>query len=239
MKKVLLFVLSFLALMPFVSAETYDLSEIDVKIDFDKDWLVFTRYNLDDFSYDEEVGSTKENLENFFNQYSAYIDAIPIDTRYELVLRVGNGQTGINNLTNYNDDSLKETAKEMGKKTNSDKYDIYNNGTYKFVTVEYFDSQTNYNIVAYYTVINTKGYTFQIQKEGTITDSDKLEFKEIIDTVKFNINEEESNKEKEEIKENNNSFNWGNIGIGTIVGALAGGIGALSASVFKKKKSNK
>ena len=239
MKKFLVFVLSFLLLVPLASAKTVDLNDIDLNLDFKDDWYVFTRSNLDSNSDLEELNVTKEYMQNFFEQNLAYIDAVPNDFSYELILRVGNEKNEINNLTNYDDEFVKEVAKELGNQTNSDKYDIYNNGTYKFATVEYYDSETKFNIVAYYTVINNKGYTFQIQKEGTITDSDKLEFKEIIDTVKFNINEEDSNKEKEEIKEDNSSFNWKNIGIGAIIGALAGGIGALSVSSSKKKKSNK
>ncbi len=236
MKKILLFVLSFLFLVPLASAKTVDLNDIDLKLDFKDDWYVFTRYNLDNNSYLEELNVTKEYMQDFFEQNLAYIDAVPSDFDYELILRVGNEKNEINNLTNYEDEFVKEVSKELGNQTNSDKYDIYNNGTYKFATVEYYDSETKFNIVAYYTVVNNKGYTFQIQKEEAITDNDKAEFKEIINTIKFNINEEDSNKEKEEIKKDNSSFNWKNVIIYAAIGAVAGGIGA---AIAKKKKLNK
>ena len=236
MKKILLFVLSFLFLVPLASAKTVDLNEIDLKLDFKDDWYVFTRYNLDNNANLEELNVTKEYMQNFFEQNLAYIDAVPSDFSYELVLRVGNEKNEINNLTNYDDEFVKEVAKELGNQTNSNKYDIYNNGTYKFATVEYYDSEAKFNIVAYYTVVNNKGYTFQIQKEEAITDNDKAEFKEVINTIKFNVNEEDSNKEKEEIKNSNSSLNWKNIAIYTIIGAAAGAIGA---AISKKKKLNK
>lgn len=236
MKKFLLFVLSFLFLVPSVNAKTIDLDEIDLKLDFKDDWYVFTKYNLDNNSGLEELNVTKEYMQNFFEQNLAYIDAVPSNFNYELILRVGNEKNEINNLTNYDDDFVKEAAKELGNQTNSDKYDIYNNGNYKFATVEYYDSETKFNIFAYYTVINNKGYTFQIQKEEAITDNDKTEFKEIIDTIKFNINEEDSNKEKEEIKKDNSSFNWKTVAIYTVIGAVVGGI---AASISKKKKLKK
>lgn len=236
MKKILLFVLSFLFLVPLTSAKTVDLNDIDLKLDFKDDWYVFTRYNLDDNSYLEELNVTKEYMQDFFEQNLAYIDAVPSDFDYELILRVGNEKNEINNLTNYEDEFVKEVSKELGNQTNSDKYDIYNNGTYKFATVEYYDSETKFNIVAYYTVVNNNGYTFQIQKEEVITDNDKAEFKEIVNTIKFNVNEEDSNKEKEEIKKDNSSFNWSSVVIYTLIGAVAGGIGG---AIAKKKKLNK
>lgn len=236
MKKILLFVLSFLFLVPLASAKTVDLNDIDLKLDFKDDWYVFTRYNLDNNSDLEKLNVTKEYMQNFFEQNLAYIDAVPSDFSYELVLRIGNEKNEINNLTNYDDEFVKEVSKELGNQTNSDKYDIYNNGTYKFATVEYYDSETKFNIVAYYTVVNNKGYTFQIQKEEAITDNDKAEFKEIINTIKFNINEEDSNKEQEEIKKDNSSFDWNNVVIYATIGAVAGGIGA---AISKKKKLNK
>ena len=60
--------------------------------------------------------------------------------------------------------------------------------------------------------------------------------KEIVNTIKFNINEEDSNKEKEKIKKDNSSFNWNSVVIYTLIGAAAGGIGA---AIYKKKKLNK
>lgn len=236
MKKILLLVLSFIFLVPLTSAKTVDLNEIDLKLDFKDDWYVFTRYNLDNNSNLEELNVTKEYMQGFFEHNLAYIDAVPNDFNYELILRIGNEKNEINNLTNYNDEFVKGVAKELGNQTNSDKYDIYNNGTYKFATVEYYDSETKFNIVAYYTVVNNKGYTFQIQKEDAITDNDKAEFKEIVNTIKFNVNEEDSNKEKEELKKDNSSFNWNSVVIYTLIGAAAGGIGA---AISKKKKLNK
>lgn len=236
MKKILLLILSFLFLVPLASAKTVDLNEIDLKLDFKDDWYVFTRYNLDNNSDLEELNVTKEYMQNFFEHNLAYIDAVPSNFNYELILRIGNEKNEINNLTNYDDKFVKEVAAELGKGTNSDKYDIYNNGIYKFATVEYFDSETKFNIVAYYTVVNNNGYTFQIQKEEAITDDDKAEFKDIINTIKFNVNEKDSNKEKEEIKKDNSSFNWNSVVIYTLIGAVAGGIGA---AITKKKKLNK
>lgn len=233
MKKILLLVLSFMFLVSPVSAKTADLNEIDLKLDFKDDWYVFTRYNLDNNSDLEKLDVTKEYMQNFFEQNLAYIDAVPNDFSYELILGVSNEKNKINNLTNYDDEFVKEVARELGKGTNSDKYDLYNNGTYKFATVEYYDSEAKFNVVAYYTVINNKGYTFQIQKEDSITDDDKTELKEIVNTIEFNVNEEDSNKEKDKLKKDSSSFNWNNIVVCTVIGAALGGIGA---SISKKKK---
>ena len=187
MKKILCISIGFMLFIPIsIYGKTVDLSEVNLSIDFNDDWYVFTRYNLDNNKDLETLGVTKDYMENFFNENEAYIDASPKELGTDFILRIKPVED-MNNLSNYPDDVVKEVAKEISKLVSSTDYKIYNSGKNKYAVVKYYDEASKYNILTYYTVVNAQGYTFQIQKQSDITQTDETNMKTIMDSATFNV----------------------------------------------------
>lgn len=239
MKKVLCLLISLVLFIPIsIYGKTVDLSEINLTIDFNDDWYVFTRYNLDGNKDLDTLGVTKDYMENFFNENEAYIDASPKELGTDFILRIKSVED-MNNLSNYPDDIVKEVAKEVGKLVSSTDYKIYNSGKNKYAIVRYYDETSKYNVLAYYTVVNAQGYTFQIQKQSDITQTDETNMKTIMDSATFNVLDKYKNESEDVQKELDNvgkkDFNIKNILIYTGVGALIGIIATVISTRNNKK----
>lgn len=229
MKKVLCLLISLVLFIPVnIYGKNVDLSEINLTIDFNDDWYVFTRYNLDGNKDLETLGVTKDYMENFFNENEAYIDASPKELGTDFILRIKPVED-MNNLSNYPDDVVKEVAKEISKLVSSEDYKVYNNGKTKYAVVKYYDEASKYNILTYYTVVNAQGYTFQIQKQSDITQTDETNMKTIMDSATFNVLDKYKNESEDVQKELDNvgkkDFNIKNIliyaGVGALIGIIA------------------
>ena len=239
MKKVLCLLISLVLFIPVnIYGKNVDLSEINLTIDFNDDWYVFTRYNLDNNKELESLGLTKEYMENFFNENEAYIDASPKELGTDFILRIKPVED-MNNLSNYPDDVVKEVAKEISKLVSSTDYKIYNSGKNKYAVVKYYDEASKYNILTYYTVVNAQGYTFQIQKQSDITQTDETNMKTIMDSATFNVLDKYKNESEDVQKELDNvgkkDFNIKNILIYVGVGALIGIIATVILTRNNKK----
>jgi len=224
MKKFLLFIISLLVIIPLtVSAKEYQLNDdITISID-DSIWYVFTRDNLKDNPELDELGITYDYMNNLFNNNYMYMDAIVFytdsDEYMELILRIKEN-SAVKNFTNYEKDDLMDFAKEIAKKTNSTNYDIYENN-YKFLYSNYFDSTLNYYIDEYYSIVNGIGYTITVQKEQEFDFNERQAIRNIVDTIKFNI--DESLKEDDDLELDFDSIFESGIE-GAIIGAIIGGI---------------
>ena len=239
MKKVLCLLISLVLFIPVnIYGKNVDLSEINLTIDFNDDWYVFTRYNLDGNKDLETLGVTKAYMENFFNENEAYIDASPKELGTDFILRIKPVED-MNNLSNYPDDVVKEVAKEISKLVSSEDYKVYNNGKTKYAIVRYYDETSKYNVLAYYTVVNAQGYTFQIQKQSDITQTDETNMKTIMDSATFNVLDKYKNESEDVQKELDNvgkkDFNIKNILIYAGVGALIGIIATVISTRNNKK----
>lgn len=239
MKKVLCLLISLVLFIPVnIYGKNVDLSEINLTIDFNDDWYVFTRYNLDGNKDLETLGVTKDYMENFFNENEAYIDASPKELGTDFILRIKSVED-MNNLSNYPDDVVKEVAKEISKLVSSTDYKIYNSGKNKYAVVKYYDEASKYNILTYYTVVNAQGYTFQIQKQSDITQTDETNMKTIMDSATFNVLDKYKNESEDVQKELDNvgkkDFNIKNILIYAGVGALIGIIATVISTRNNKK----
>lgn len=239
MKKVLCLLISLVLFIPVnIYGKNVDLSEINLTIDFNDDWYVFTRYNLDGNKDLETLGVTKDYMENFFNENEAYIDASPKELGTDFILRIKPVED-MNNLSNYPDDVVKEVAKEISKLVSSTDYKIYNSGKNKYAVVKYYDEASKYNILTYYTVVNAQGYTFQIQKQSDITQTDETNMKTIMDSATFNVLDKYKNESEDVQKELDNvgkkDFNIKNILIYAGVGALIGIIATVISTRNNKK----
>ena len=240
MKKILCILIGFMLFIPIsIYGKTVDLSEVNLSIDFNDDWYVFTRYNLDNNKELESLGLTKEYMENFFNENEAYIDASPKELGTDFILRIKPVED-MNNLSNYPDNIVKEVAKEISKLVSSEDYKVYNSGKNKYAVVKYYDEASKYNILTYYTVVNAQGYTFQIQKQSDITQTDETNMKTIMDSATFNVLDKYKNEsedvQKELDKDAKKDLSFKNILIYAGVGAL---IGVISILISNKKKNKK
>ena len=240
MKKVLCLLISLVLFIPVnIYGKNVDLSEINLTIDFNDDWYVFPRYNLDGNKDLETLGVTKDYMENFFNENEAYIDASPKELGTDFILRIKPVED-MNNLSNYPDDVVKEVAKEISKIVSSEDYKVYNSGKNKYAVVKYYDEASKYNILTYYTVVNAQGYTFQIQKQSDITQTDETNMKTIMDSATFNVLDKYKNEsedvQKELDKDAKKDLSFKNILIYAGVGAL---IGVISILISNKKKNKK
>ena len=239
MKKVLCLLISLVLFIPVnIYGKNVDLREINLTIDFNDDWYVFTRYNLDGNKDLETLGVTKDYMENFFNENEAYIDASPKELGTDFILRIKPVED-MNNLSNYPDDVVKEVAKEISKLVSSTDYKIYNSGKNKYAVVKYYDEASKYNILTYYTVVNAQGYTFQIQKQSDITQTDETNMKTIMDSATFNVLDKYKNESEDVQKEldavGKKDFNIKNILIYVGVGALIGIIATVISTRNNKK----
>ena len=239
MKKILCLLISLVLFIPVnIYGKTVDLSEINLTIDFNDDWYVFTRYNLDGNKDLETLGVTKDYMEQFFNENEAYIDALPKELGMDFILRIKTVDE-MNNLSNYPDNMVNEVAKEVAKLVSSTDYKIYNSGKNKYAVVKYYDETSKYNILTYYTVVNAQGYTFQIQKQSDITQTDETNMKTIIDSAVFNVLHKYKNESDDVQKELDNvdksTFNIKNILIYAGVGALIGVIASVISTKINKK----
>ena len=135
---------------------------------------------------------------------------------------------------------LKEVAKEISKLVSSEEYKVYNNGKTKYAIVKYYDETSKYNVLAYYTVVNAQGYTFQMQKQGEFSESEESIMKSIMDSAKYNILDKYKNEtedvQKELDKDTKKDLSFKNILIYAGVGAL---IGVISILISNKKKNKK
>lgn len=233
MKKLMGFL--FITLFPiFIFAKELEITDLNIKLEVNDNYITLTRDNLIDNRDLDKLGITTENMEQLMINNNIYFDIIKSDISYEIIVVVPKTNVSIKNLTNEDDLFLDNLRKELVKQTDAEISNIYKNN-YNFVMVDYYDKDTGYYIVNYYTVINSRGYNFQLQKKSKITDSDKNELKEIIDSVKFKVIEEK----KEEIKEEKEEFNYMNLVYGAILGLMAGVITYYIGITIKRLKQGR
>lgn len=238
-----MFALLLLFIPSFVFAGSYDVDEY-LKLDFDDNWYVFTKSNIKDNKELKELGVSEEYMENLFKSSNVVVDAILFEEDNNDTKEVFVRTTETKDLYNLNDntdsyinefaDGFISSVKEQGIEVVNSKVYKSNNNTY--VYLEYSDS--NLNVIEYFTVVNGNGYAIQAQKTNSFTESEKDSFKGIIDKASFKIVKQEKNdNNKEQEKENNKSSNYvTNIIIGAVIGAL---VGALYGLIYTKRKAKK
>lgn len=227
------FVLCVVGFLPVATyAETYNLGGTDMSVSVDDTvWYVFTRDNIKNNSELDELGISYDAMYNIFYENEAYMDAILYyeDGEYvELIVRKRALDTGIANLSNYKNEEVLELAKELAKKQGTETYSVYEN-QYKFARLEYYDSNFNYYLCEFVTVVNKDNYTLTFQSTSQFTDWEYDEIEEIVDSISFDI--DTSIKEKKSISI------FDNVVEKALGGAIIGGVtGAVIAITNKKKK---
>lgn len=238
-KLLLLLVILFIPL--FIYAKEYKVDDINITLDAKDDLIVLTKDNLENNPDLAKLNLTKDYMESLMEANNIYYDIIKIDMSYEVLVVTPKTRLQFNNLSNATDEILEDIKKELVKKTGAEVSSIYK-GHHNFIVVDYFDSKTNLYILNYYTVVNARGYNFQLQKKYEITDSEREELKDLIDTVNIDVLEEYKNESAETQKNidnyNKKGFNYWNIVYGALIGAGAGLISYLIGLFIKKKKSS-
>ena len=229
-------VLCIVAFLPTAAhAETYTLSETDITLSVDDTkWLVFTRDNIKDNPQLEQLGLSYDAVNDLLIENDAYMDAVLYHQSgdfAELFVRKKALDTGVANLSNYDDDEVLELAEELAKRQGAEDYSVYKN-QYKFAKLEYIDSKLGYYICEYATIVNKDNYTLTFQSTVPFTILEYEEIETIVNSVSFDV--DESLKEK---KPTPISF-YAMIltGVGTVIGGV---VGAVIAIANKKKKARK
>lgn len=238
MKKISFLIIIFLFPI-FVFAKEYEVKDVDVKLSIDDDWYVFTRENLDDNNDLENFGVTKEYLTNLMNNNNIYIDAIPHGGGLEFFLVIPKKDMETNDMDSYSDNALEPTIASFKEKFNTDKCSIYKS-KHKYIRVDYYDSNLKYYIINYYTIVDGKGYNFQLQKKSPINEEEMANLQKTIDTIEIGKVEEKNNTSNE--TSTTKGFDYKKIltkgVIGAVVGAIIGGLSVLITLIVKKKKSS-
>lgn len=238
MKKLIAFLI--IALFPvLIFAKEYEEESINIKLNIKDEYITLTRDNLDNNENLNKLGLTKELMSKLMEGNNIHFDIIKSDMSYEILVVIPKTIVAIDNLTKQSDFFLENLKEELVKNTGAEVSSIYKNN-YNFVVVEYFDKNTNYYIVNYYTVVNSRGYNFQLQKKSKIAEEEKKELKELVDSVNFKVIEEKKETKKEEKTEDKKEgFKYMNIVYGAILGAMAGIATYYIGITVKKVKSSK
>ncbi len=222
-------------LCPMVAeALTYQLSDTDISLQVDDTkWYVFTRDNIENNPELEELGISYETIYDILYDNSVYMDAILFyeDGDYvELFVRKKAIDSGVANLSNYENEEVLEFAEEVAKKQKAEDYSVYEND-YKFAKLDYVDSTLNYHICEYITLVNKENYTLTFQSTSPFVDSEYDEMKSIVDSIRFDVDPS--------LKEAKRPSVWSSIITKALGGALAGGVAGAIIALVNKKKSKK
>lgn len=222
----------------FVLAKEYDVKDINVKLNIDDSYMVLTRDNLDNNNDLEKLGITKEQAKDIMTKSSIYLDIINSSVSYEILVVVPEVTLPVNNITGISEDLLNSFKDEAAKKVGASVSNIYKS-RYNYIVVDYFDEITEDYIVNYYTVVDAKGYNFQLQKKSKITDEEKNSLKEIVDTVVINGVENEIKEEPKEQNTVKSKLDLKKLLFAFGIGLTAGLITYFIGIMISKKKSSK
>lgn len=189
-KKILLLVILFFIPIWKTNAQTLELSDINIKLDLDDDFITFTRNNLSDNPNLSKFQLTEQSMKSKFIDNDIYVDAI-LNNKLEFILQVTEADLeNINNLSYCNKNELKEILNDYKDVTTIKSASIYEN-KYKFISTNQFSN--NYHVLSYYTIVNGNSYKFWMQSHEEISQDEKKYLSNAINSVIFTENEEKKN----------------------------------------------
>lgn len=210
-------------------ATAFSVYGTDMTIDVDdSEWYVFTRDNIMDNPELQELGISEEYMKNVFEENDAYMDAILFfedGSFVELFIKMKSVDTGIANLSNYDDDEVTEIAEDLAEEHDIEDYSVYKT-RYKFVKLESYDKKYDYYLCEFFTVVNKDGYTLTFQSATPFTDAEYEEIEDMVSSIRFDVDES--------LKEPNPFFN--SVVTRTLAGAAVGGVVGGGIALFSKKK---
>ncbi len=189
-KKILLLAILFFIPIWKTNAQTLELSDINIKLDLDDDFITFTRNNLSDNPNLSKFQLTEQNMKSKFIDNDIYVDAI-LNNKLEFILQVTEADLeNINNLSYCDKNELKEILNDYKDVTTIKSASIYEN-KYKFISTNQFSN--NYHVLSYYTIVNGNSYKFWIQSREELSQDEKKYLSNAINSVIFTKNEEKKN----------------------------------------------
>ena len=242
LRRFLLVILVFCLACPLtVYAKTYTMSNTDISISVDdSSWYVFTRDNIKNKSELKELGITSDYMQGFFEDNMAYMDALLMyeDGNFlELLIRKNKLENSVVNLSNYSDEDVLYFAEEIASQKNIEKYSVYQT-KYKFVEFEFFDTNVDYYISEFLTIVNKDMYTITFQSTNSITKKEHEEIKRIIDSISFDV--DTSLKEPMELTNTSTTPSVLDEAVETFfVSIISGGLLAIFAMLVNKRKRAK
>ena len=230
MKKLLAILLLF---VPFtISAKSYQFD--DVKVDMPDGWYVFTADNIKGNTDLEEFGVSEEYMEQMFSNSMYKMDALLFITDDSILeMFVLEKEALVDNFNSHSIDELDEVKDQYKELINSDNVEVIETNGNKYIKAIYSDSDLN--VVDYYTVYNGKGYTLKFQSASELDDSYLSYIDFIVDKVKFPKSVVSTKKSTDSLDDKSIAYKIGYYaGIGAVIGAIAGGV---IYSIRKKKNS--
>ena len=229
MKRIMVFWL--VLLLPiFTFAKEYEDKDINMKIEIDEEYIVLTRNNLDNNPGLEKLNLSKDYIFNLMMTNNIYFDIVKSDLSYEILVVVPKTKAMFDDIRTINDEELSLLKTIIVNETKDTVPTVYKNN-YPFIVVDYKDEKNGYNLINYYTLINSHGYNIQLQKKTNITKDDEYDLMEIVDGIEFN----EVEKKEEEVTKK--PFDYKIIIYGVIIGLIAGIITyVIGTKVIMKKK---
>lgn len=189
-KKILLLAILFFIPILKTNAQTLELSDINIKLDLDDDFITFTRNNLSDNPNLSKFQLTEQSIKSKFIDNDIYVDAI-LNNKLEFILQVTEADLeNINNLSYCDKNELKEILNDYKDVTTIKSASIYEN-KYKFISTNQFSN--NYHVLSYYTIVNGNSYKFWMQSREEISQDEKKYLSNAINSVIFTENEEKKN----------------------------------------------
>lgn len=193
MKKLLYAVICLLLLPINICGKTISLDEINLKLDFNDEYYVITRYNLTNNEDLELFGYTEQEMKYYLENHNKYL--IAATNKLDIIYLLESAPyEKTNNLSNYDDEYIEKLAKSFNEKLSGYYYQIYNNEKNKYVMVKYYNEDIKTFNTLYITVVNARLYGFTAAKYSKLDDIEEKEFKDLIDSVTINVLDEYKNE---------------------------------------------
>ena len=162
----------------FKRKEKKEYNILDLKIDFEKDWAVVEKNDI-------EILSEENELKSYMNQNFIYLVGSEYleDKRIEISI-LDDKSYFVYNLKNEKDNKIKELEDKLLTIKGTNLHGIYENKNYKYIYLEYYDDFNEYTI-DYYTIVNERIYKIGFHQSNKFTDERRKKTKEKLDTIIF------------------------------------------------------
>lgn len=182
MRKILLIMITVMLFPMLVFAETYEIEDLGLEIYFDDTkWNVVTKDNMINNSFFEKYESNPSVMKKFFEDNFIHLYAITENKDEEIIEFFVRSKLQV---IGYKDQEINEFGSEITEALDIDDYEVYENN-YKFVLVNYYDSENRVYSISYYIIINSQYYVFTVQKATKFSQDEQTNIKEIVDSIVF------------------------------------------------------
>lgn len=189
----LIFIITFF-IQTEVKAEEYKISDLNMTLSFEKEWIVFTRDNYKDNQNLKDLDITEEQMKTLFTTKNAYVDAVD-KNGIELFIRA-TGSELEKNLYAYKDKELKSYVNSIMDKNNANNYKFIKNNNIKYVVLSYIDKEMEYHILEAHTIVDKKAITITYQFPKEFTEEQKKNFESILASIKIDFIDISRNKKE-------------------------------------------